>query len=92
LGDAILKEGFMNMGAFTLAIIVGSLRKDSSNLKLAKAVSKLGQGKFTAKMITIGDLPLFNEDLEKDFPAQALNRGSKKKQAATIDERFISIS
>lgn len=53
-----------------IAVIVGSLRKDSSNLKLAKAIIKLG--KLDAQILQIGDLPLFNEDLEKDFPAPAL--------------------
>lgn len=54
---------------FTTAIIVGSLRKDSTNLKLAKALAKLGKDKFTAKFVEIGDLPLFNQDLEANVPA-----------------------
>jgi chromate reductase len=54
-----------------IAVIVGSLRKDSTNLKLARAVIELGKGKFEGKLVNIGDLPLFNEDLEKDFPKQA---------------------
>lgn len=57
--------------SFKVAVIVGSLRKESTNLKLAKAVLALGKGKFEGKILEIGDLPLFNEDLEKDFPAQA---------------------
>ena len=59
------------MTTFKVAIIVGSLRKDSSNLKLAKALAKLGQGKFEAQILSIGDLPLFNQDLEAAFPSQA---------------------
>lgn len=54
-----------------IAIIVGSLRKDSTNLKLAKAIAALGKDKFEASFSRIDDLPLFNEDLEKDFPKQA---------------------
>jgi chromate reductase len=57
------------MSKFTTAIIVGSLRKDSTNLKLAKALAKLGQDKFSAKILEIGDLPLFNQDLEANVPA-----------------------
>jgi chromate reductase len=57
------------MSEFNVAVIVGSLRKDSNNLKLGKALAKLGAGKFRTSMIQIGDLPLFNEDLEKDMPA-----------------------
>ena len=52
-----------------VAVIVGSLRKESSNLKLAKALIALGKGKFDAQISRIDDLPLFNEDLEKDVPA-----------------------
>jgi len=59
------------MTKFKVAVIVGSLRKDSINLKLGKALAKLGEEKFEAKFLNIGDLPLFNQDLEADFPASA---------------------
>jgi chromate reductase len=58
------------MAKFKVGVIVGSLRKDSMNLKLGKALVKLGQDKFEAKFLSIGDLPLFNQDLEADFPEQ----------------------
>ena len=54
-----------------IAIIVGSLRKESTNLKLAKAIAALGKGKFESTFVRIDDLPLFNEDVEKNFPEQA---------------------
>jgi chromate reductase len=54
-----------------IAVIVGSLRKESMNLKLAKALVKLAGDKVDATFTTIGTLPLFSEDLEKDFPAEA---------------------
>jgi chromate reductase len=59
------------MKKFKLAIIVGSLRKESFNLKLAQAIAKLGAEKFEAEFLKISDLPLFNQDLEKDFPKEA---------------------
>lgn len=59
------------MTKFKVAIIVGSLRKDSINLKLGKALAKLGQDKFEAQFLNIADLPLYNQDLEENFPAQA---------------------
>jgi chromate reductase len=59
------------MAKFKVAVIVGSLRKDSYNLKLGKALAKLGSDKFEAQFLNIGDLPLFNQDLEANFPAQA---------------------
>ena len=52
--------------------IVGSLRKESYNLKLAKAIAKLGANSFDIQFAVIGDLPLFNQDLEANFPAPAL--------------------
>ncbi len=55
------------MAKFKVAIIVGSLRRDSINLKLGKAIAKLGQDKFETKFLSI-DLPLFNQDMEANFP------------------------
>ncbi len=69
------------MSKFKTAIIVGSLRKASTNLKLAKALAALGKDKFDAQVLEIGDLPLFNEDLEKDFP-QAASRLKKEIEQA----------
>ncbi|MDB5491494.1 MAG: putative NADPH-dependent reductase [Micavibrio sp.] len=54
---------------FKVAIVVGSIRKESMNLKLGKALAKLGQGNFQASFVGIADLPLFNQDLEGSAPA-----------------------
>ncbi|HQM46265.1 MAG TPA: NAD(P)H-dependent oxidoreductase [Smithellaceae bacterium] len=45
-----------------IAIIVGSLRKDSFNLKLSHALVKLAPPNFAFKHLHIGDLPLYNQD------------------------------
>lgn len=47
----------------TVAVLVGSLRRDSLNRKLAEALAKLAAGKLTFTFVEIGDLPLYNEDL-----------------------------
>ena len=47
-----------------VAVIVGSIRKDSINKKLATALEKLGAGKLEFQRIRIDDLPLFNQDNE----------------------------
>lgn len=60
------------MEKYQVTVLVGSLRKDSINLKLAKAITKLAAKKLTMHIVNIGDLPLFNQDLEADFPAPAL--------------------
>jgi len=52
-----------------VAVVVGSLRKDSVSRKLAKAFAALTPNlKFD--IIEIGDLPHFDQDLESDPPAQ----------------------
>jgi len=50
------------MSKYNIAVIVGSLRKDSFNRKLANAIVKLGPSDFTFKQVHIGDLPLYNQD------------------------------
>jgi chromate reductase len=62
-------KGRILMAKFTTAVIVGSLRKDSYNLKLAKAITKLGAARFDAQFIQIGDFPLFSQDLEANVPS-----------------------
>ena len=50
------------MSQYQIAVIVGSLRKDSFNRKLASAVVKLAPSEFTFKQVQIADLPLYNQD------------------------------
>ena len=50
------------MDKYNIAVIVGSLRKDSFNRKLANAIVKLAPSEFTFKQVQIGDLPLYNQD------------------------------
>ena len=45
-----------------VAVLVGSLRRDSSNRKFAKALEKLAAGKLSFVYPNL-DLPLYNEDL-----------------------------
>ena len=50
------------MSTYKIAVIVGSLRKDSFNRKLADAIVKLAPPEFSFKQLQIGDLPLYNQD------------------------------
>lgn len=50
------------MDKYLIAVIVGSLRKDSFNLKLANAIVKLAPEGFFFRMVRIDDLPLYNQD------------------------------
>lgn len=45
-----------------IGIIVGSLRRDSLNRKLANAILKLAPAEFSFKFLEIGNLPLYNQD------------------------------
>jgi len=47
----------------TVAVIVGSLRKESFSRKTAKALAALTPG-LAFEIVEIGDLPLYNEDVE----------------------------
>jgi len=50
------------MSQYQIAVIVGSLRKESFNRKLATAVVKLAPPEFSFKQVHIADLPLYNQD------------------------------
>ena len=50
------------MAQIKIAVIVGSLRKDSFNKKLALGLAKLAPADVTFEHVEIGDLPLYNQD------------------------------
>jgi chromate reductase len=56
--------------AYKIAIIVGSLRKDSINRKVARSICGLRCDNLDCSMIEIGDLPLYNQDLDANPPEQ----------------------
>jgi chromate reductase, NAD(P)H dehydrogenase (quinone) len=49
-------------------VLVGSLRKASFNRRLAKALISLAPSSMKLDIVEIGQLPLYNEDLETDPP------------------------
>ncbi len=57
------------MTTCNVAVIVGSLRKESFNKKIAQELIKAAPPSLKFTFIPIGDLPLFNEDLEAAPPA-----------------------
>jgi chromate reductase len=50
------------MSQYEIGVLVGSLRKESFNRKLANAVIKLAPAGFSFRHLEIGDLPLYNQD------------------------------
>lgn len=69
------------MSSPTLAVIIGSLRKQSYNRQLAKAVERLAGDRFRYQTLEIGDLPLYNQDFDQDFPAASLRFKNAIEQA-----------
>lgn len=57
--------------ATPVAVLVGSLRKDSFNRKIARALEALAPPSLQLSEVPIGDLPLYNQDLDTDNPPQA---------------------
>ena len=58
---------------YTIAVFVGSLRRDSFNRKLAHAMAILAPKDFTFEQSQIDDLPLYNQD-DDDEPAPSVLR------------------
>jgi len=61
------------MSTYPIAVIVGSLRRDSFNRKLASAIVKLAPSEFSFKQVEIADLPLYNQDDDAN-PAESVKR------------------
>jgi len=53
-----------------IAVVVGSIRKESINRKLAKALIKLAPKDLECELVRIDDLPVFNQDHDQDPPQQ----------------------
>lgn len=58
------------MANHKIGIIVGSLREGSINRKIARSMCAIRDDDLDCSMIEIGDLPLFNQDLEMTPPEQ----------------------
>ena len=50
------------MSQYSIAVLVGSLRKESLNAKLAAALARLAPPELSFQRVQIGDLPLYNQD------------------------------
>ncbi|MFP4592286.1 NADPH-dependent FMN reductase [uncultured Ralstonia sp.] len=70
------------MSNLNIGVIVGSLRKASYNRQLAHALVGLLPAGNAAKIIEIGDLPLYNQDLDGSLP-EAVQRF--KAEVAGVD-------
>jgi chromate reductase len=71
------------MSKLRVAVLVGSLRKESVTRKVANALLALAPNTLDCSIIEIGDLPLYNEDLEGEKPPAAWSRFDRKSEAGT---------
>lgn len=56
---------------YTIAVLVGSLRKESINRKIALALADLAPASLKLNIVEIADLPLYNEDIDGASPPAA---------------------
>lgn len=61
------------MATYNIAVIVGSLRKDSFTRKVAQSMIGLAPGTLDMEIVEIRDLPLYNQDDETDTPPAAFS-------------------
>ena len=57
-----------------VAVLVGSLRKASINRKLALALAELAPPSLQLQLVEIGDLPLYDEDIDVSPAPEAYSR------------------
>jgi chromate reductase len=54
---------------YSVAVLVGSLRKESINRKVARALAELAPASLKLGIVEIGELALYNEDIDTEPPA-----------------------
>lgn len=57
------------MASKKIAVLVGSLRKESFNRKVAKTLAALAPSSIQLEIIELGDLPMYNQDDDDNPPA-----------------------
>jgi chromate reductase len=57
------------MNKYEIAVLVGSLRRESFNRRLADAVAGLAPPDFVFRQLSIADLPLYNQDDDGNPPS-----------------------
>ncbi len=62
------------MATRNIAVIVGSLRKDSFTRKVAQSLIELAPSGLHMEFVEIRDLPLYNQDDETEHPPAAFTR------------------
>lgn len=61
------------MAQYKIAVVVGSLRRESFNRRLANAVIRLAPGEFSFESLEIASLPLYNQDDDANQAASVVS-------------------
>jgi chromate reductase len=69
------------MSQYRIAVLVGSLRAESYNRRLADAVARMGPAEFSFHRCRIDDLPLYNQD-DEERPSASVRRLKQELHAA----------
>jgi chromate reductase len=72
------------MSQFRIAVVVGSLRKDSFNRQLANALARLAPPDLVFEQVEIGNLPLYNQDDDANTPEVVLKFKEKIQSAQGV--------
>ena len=70
------------MATKKIAVVVGSLRKESFSRKIAQTMIGLAQGKLEMEIVEIRDLPMYNEDDDTATPPPAFTAFRDRIRAA----------
>lgn len=65
------------MSQYKIAVVIGSIRKDSLNRKLALALARLAPENFTFEHVRIDNLPQYNQDDDGHQAAEVLKLKSE---------------
>lgn len=73
---------------FKVAVLVGSIRPNSTNLQFARAIEKLALGRMQFDFIDIGSLPFYDESLWQNPPTSVVDL--KQRIAAADAVLFVT--
>lgn len=74
----------MPQKALDVATVVGSLRKESFSRKIAHALAANAPASMRPEIVEIGNLPLFNQDFERDLPQAVVDFKARIKRADAV--------
>ncbi len=75
---------------YKVAVLVGSLRKGSFNKKLAHAIEALAPASLSFEHVSIGELPIYDQDFDALSPQPAAMQAFRDKVASADAVLFVT--